>query len=131
MTKENKRQVGSKYEKLAGAFLEKQGYEILCYNYRCFFGEIDIVAREDETLVFCEVKYRSSSSGGNPLEAVDVKKQQTLYRTAMNYIRFESDKVRDKMGLSGSHSKEEIACRFDVIGFIRDEIFHVKNAFEG
>ena len=132
MTKVNKRQIGSKYEKLAGAFLERQGYEILCYNYRCFFGEIDIVAKDDETLVFCEVKYRSSSTRGNPLEAVDAKKQQILYRCGMNYISFESEDTRNHTR-SSEHCqrKEEVPCRFDVIGFIGDEICHVKNAFEG
>ena len=117
MAKENKRQVGTKYEKLAGEFLIKQGYEILCYNYRCFFGEIDIVAKEDETLIFCEVKYRSSEVGGNPLEAVDYKKQQILYKAAMNYLNYEC--------------KEDIPCRFDVIGFLGKEVVHVKDAFVG
>ena len=129
MAKENKRQVGSKYEKLAGAFLEIQGYEILCYNYRCLFGEIDIVAKEDETLVFCEVKYRSSSLGGNPLEAVDARKQQVIYKCAMNYMSFEKLNARKKSNLH--KNKGEIPCRFDVIGFVGDEISHVKNAFGG
>ena len=129
MTKENKRQVGTKYEKLAGAFLERQGYEILCYNYRCFHGEIDIVAIEDETLVFCEVKYRSSSLGGNPLEAVDARKQQVIYKCAMNYLSFERLNLGEKSKLH--KSKGEIPCRFDVIGFVGDEISHVKNAFGG
>ena len=129
MTKENKRQVGTKYEKLAGAFLERQGYEILCYNYRCLFGEIDIIAIEDGTLIFCEVKYRSSSLGGNPLEAVDVRKQQVIYKCAMNYLSFERLNPKKKSDLH--KSKEEIPCRFDVIGFMGDEISHVKNAFGG
>jgi len=117
MARENKRQVGSKYEKFAGDFLEKQGYEILCYNYRCFFGEIDVIAKDGKTLVFCEVKYRSSEVGGNPLEAVDYKKQQILYKSAMNYLSYEC--------------KGEVPCRFDVIGFIGKEVIHVKDAFAG
>jgi putative endonuclease len=115
MTKENRRQLGAKYEKMAGEFLEKQGYEILCYNYRCFFGEIDIVAKEGETLVFCEVKYRRKDTGENPLEAVNYKKQQTIYKCAMNYLRYEY--------------KGEVPCRFDVIGFVGDEMTHIGNAF--
>jgi len=117
MARENKRQVGTKYEKLAGDFLEKQGYEILCYNYRCFFGEIDIVATDYKTLVFCEVKYRSSEVGGNPLEAVDYKKQQVLYKCAMSYLNYKY--------------KREMSCRFDVIGFVGEKIVHVKDAFVG
>ena len=117
MIRENKRKIGTKYEKMAGAFLLKQGYEILFYNYRCFFGEIDIIAKDEDTLVFCEVKYRNVSKGGNPLEAVDYKKQQILFKSAMNYLNFEY--------------KADSLCRFDVIGFVGDEILHVKDAFQG
>ena len=55
---------GAEYEQKAGAYLEEQGYEILEYNFRCRAGEIDIVARDGEYLVFCEVKYRASGGGG-------------------------------------------------------------------
>lgn len=61
--------MGTAYEKLAGAYLEQQGYEILEYNYRCRMGEIDIVARQGGYLVFVEVKYRADNTAGNPLEA--------------------------------------------------------------
>ena len=50
----NKRQIGTEKEKLAGAYLEKNGYEIIEYNYRCRQGEIDMVAKDGEYLVFCE-----------------------------------------------------------------------------
>ena len=53
--------MGTAYEKLAGAYLEQQGYEILEYNYRCRMGEIDIVARQGGYLVFVEVKYRAEN----------------------------------------------------------------------
>jgi putative endonuclease len=139
MTKENKRQVGTKYEKLAGAFLEKQGYDIVCYNYRCFFGEIDIIAREGSTIVFCEVKYRRTLVGGSPFEAVDPRKQQIIYKCAMNYLSFEDakseidhDTYRNiNSGSSRGMYEREISYRFDVIGFVGDEICHVKNAFQG
>ena len=66
--RKNNRETGSYYERLAGAYLEQEGYEILEYNYRCKTGEIDIIAREAGYLVFCEVKYRTSdkkwTSGG-------------------------------------------------------------------
>ena len=74
----NKRQTGIKYEQAAGFFLEQMGYEILEYNYRCRFGEIDIIAKDGACLVFCEVKYRSGRGKGSPLEAVDYRKQQTI-----------------------------------------------------
>ena len=51
--KKNRREIGTEYEKKAGAYLEGQGYEVLEYNYRCRMGEIDIIARDVEYLVFC------------------------------------------------------------------------------
>ena len=56
--KQNNRAVGTAYEQIAGRFLEKKGFQILEYNYRCRAGEIDLIARDREYLVFCEVKYR-------------------------------------------------------------------------
>ena len=53
MARDNVRK-GREYEKRAGRYLEQEGLKILEYNYRCALGEIDIVAREEETLVFCE-----------------------------------------------------------------------------
>lgn len=55
----NRRRTGARYEQTAGRYLETKGYQILEYNYRCRRGEIDIIARDQECLVFCEVKYRS------------------------------------------------------------------------
>ena len=59
----NKREVGASHEKLAGAYLETQGYLILEYNFRSRRSEIDIVARDGEYLVFVEVKYRADERG--------------------------------------------------------------------
>lgn len=114
--RENNRAIGSKFEKEAGAYLKKHGYEVLEYNYRCRAGEIDIIARDGEYLVFCEVKYRNGLSGGHPLEAVDAKKQRTIARCAGIYLT--------------KHGVSEVPCRFDVIGIMNDEICLVKNAFE-
>lgn len=118
---ENRRKTGSLYERKAGAYLQEQGYEILEYNYRCRAGEIDIVAREGDYLVFCEVKYRKDDKKGTPLEAVTQKKQRTISRCAMFYIM--------ERGLKGK------ACRFDVAGItgseehielIRDAFFYLE-----
>ena len=123
--KRNNRAVGTEYEKLAGDYLIKQGYAVLDYNYRCFFGEIDIIALDKNTLVFCEVKYRGSTSKGDPLESINYHKQQRLIKCAMNYMVHKY--------------KKEMTCRFDVIGFSytnkdksdMDNINHLKNAFWG
>ena len=59
----NRRRTGTKYEKIAGEFLEKQGYRILEYNFRCRYAEIDIVAKDGEYLVFCEVEISAKQEG--------------------------------------------------------------------
>ena len=58
--KVNKRALGSEKERAAAVFLEQQGYRILQMNYRCRIGEVDLVARHGEYLVFVEVKYRKT-----------------------------------------------------------------------
>ncbi len=113
---ENKRKTGARYERMAGAYLTEKGYEILEYNFRCRMGEIDIVARDAEYLVFCEVKYRSDDKNGHPAEAVDRKKQQVISKCALFYVA--------SRGLSG------LACRFDVVCFEGDAVTLYQNAFD-
>lgn len=113
----NKRSVGTVYEKLAGGFLEQQGYEILEYNFRCRMGEIDIVARDGDYLVFVEVKYRSNGRTGSPLEAVDARKQRVISKVASYYC------------LTHGYGETK-PCRFDVIAICGDEYTLIKNAFE-
>ena len=107
---------GAKYERIAAEYLETQGYEILEKNYRCHGGEIDLVAKDGEYLVFCEVKYRKDNSSGHPLEAVDKKKQNIIVRCAQFYLM--------------EHSLEDAAVRFDVVGIAHDETILIKDAFE-
>ena len=64
---QNKRMEGSRYEKLAARYLEQKGMDILELNYRCRTGEIDIIARDGEYLVFVEVKYRKTKRAGYAL----------------------------------------------------------------
>lgn len=75
---ENKRQTGSFYEDKAAEYLESIGYDIICRNFYGKGGEIDIVAKDNEALVFVEVKYRSSVRYGFPEEAVDYRKQYRI-----------------------------------------------------
>ncbi|MCI8637913.1 MAG: YraN family protein [Coprococcus sp.] len=112
----NTRKTGSYYEKVAGAFLEKKGYQIWEYNFHCPYAEIDIVARDGEYLVFCEVKYRCHAEEAQPLEAVDRKKQKRISRAALFYIT--------------QRGYADIPCRFDVIGITEKEIILVQNAFD-
>ena len=100
--KRNQRTVGSRYEQEAAAFLSKQGLIIVAQNYRCRAGEIDIIAKDGQTLVFCEVKYRFDSSAGDPAAAVDYRKQQTIFRVAQWYMQT-------------NRLPENTPCRFDVV----------------
>ncbi len=79
--------IGNKGEDLASEFLKKQGYKILERNYRIRGGEIDIVGRDGETLVFIEVKTRYSHEYGLPNESVTAWKIRYLLKTARFYIQ--------------------------------------------
>lgn len=113
----NRRKEGAYYENLVAEYLKTQGYEILEKNYRCRIGEIDLIAKEGETLVFVEVKYRRDDKMGNPKEAVDQKKQKKISMTASYYLMRECGRM-------------DIPCRFDVAAVLGEQIEVVKNAFE-
>ena len=74
-------------ERIAVNYLMKQGYEILDRNYKTKLGELDIVAKEGDIIVFVEVKTRSSRSFGLPQEAVNFKKQNKIMRMALQYLQ--------------------------------------------
>lgn len=112
----NKRKIGTEYEKIAGKYLEEQGYEVIVYNYRCPVGEIDLIAKEDGYLVFCEVKYRRTKAAGHPWEAVTPAKQKKISKCAAYYLT-----------TTGTYGEP---CRFDVVGILGEEILLLKNAFE-
>lgn len=79
--------LGAYGERVAEAHLRAAGMTVLDRNWRCALGEIDIVARDGDVLVFCEVKTRSSVALGHPLEAVTARKAQRLRRLAAAWIR--------------------------------------------
>ena len=74
----NRRKIGAAYEEAAAVFLEKNGVHILEKNFRCRQGEIDLIGRDGEYLVFFEVKYRKSADLGLPAEAVGAAKQRRI-----------------------------------------------------
>ncbi len=92
---------GRESEKRAARFLVKNGYRILEKNYRCRQGEIDLVARHGDTLVFCEVKARSTASFGTPLAGVTGMKRQKIRKAAEHYL------VKNRL--------KDVDCRFDVV----------------
>ncbi len=111
----NKRSIGGEFEEKAKSYLESLGFQILEQNFRCRFGEIDLIGREGEYLVFIEVKHRKNSLYGFPEEAVDGRKQRTISRV--------SDVYRMKQGLG------EILMRFDVVADLNGNMKLFRNAF--
>ncbi|MBO7214393.1 MAG: YraN family protein [Clostridia bacterium] len=82
-----KKLLGLTGEKIAVKQLKKQGYKVILTNYVTPFGEADIVCKKGETLVFAEVKTRTSSRFGTPAEAVDYKKQKKYRDIATYYLK--------------------------------------------
>lgn len=80
-------QFGKTAESIAAGQLRKQGYRILARNYRTTLGEIDIIAREMDVIVFIEVKARNSNRFGNAKHAVTLKKQKKIARVAVSYLK--------------------------------------------
>lgn len=110
-----RKQRGDSAEDRAVAELERAGYRIVDRNYRCRVGELDIVARDGNTLVFVEVRSRSDGRHGTALANITTRKQRQVARVARVYLHHRKP-VFDR-------------CRFDVIGVTGDELTHVKGAF--
>ena len=112
----NNRQLGQENEYLALKYLTNKGYKIIKRNYRCKLGEIDLIAKKDDRIIFIEVKYRSNNRYGNSIEAVNKRKQQVIRNVAKYYL------------LTNYHSLE-IPISFDVIGIDKNNITHIENGF--
>jgi len=114
--------LGRTGEAAAARFLERRGLVILERNLRSRLGEIDLVARDGQTLVFVEVKARRGQPGDPPEAAVDARKRARLSRLALGYL------AARRLG--------ERSCRFDVVGVSLDEAGkvtgtrHIRNAFD-
>ncbi|QAR31922.1 YraN family protein [Geovibrio thiophilus] len=105
---------GKSGEDKAAVFLKKNGYSVVKRNYRAKTGEIDIIAEKNGTLVFVEVKTRSSDAFGEGYQSVTHAKQEKIIRTAEFYLM---------------ENNPEKLCRFDVISIDNDKITHIINAF--
>ncbi|MFZ5639925.1 MAG: YraN family protein [Bacillota bacterium] len=115
-----KKELGQAGEEAAVNFLTKNGYKILTRNFRCRSGEIDIIARDGDYLVFVEVKTRSGARFGLATEAVNYRKQQRLQKLAAYYIL--------------ATGNNNVDCRFDVVTIQPDQNYNwnieiIKNAF--
>jgi putative endonuclease len=118
---EERKSLGKKGEDLAASYLKKnQGYKILHRNYRCVFGEIDIIAKDQDVLSFVEVKTRSSAGFGIPQESVNKRKQHQLSKVALEFIN--------------RHKAHNMKARFDVVAVYLDpqeeRMELIKDAFE-
>ena len=111
-----RQELGKSGEDLAVAALERLGYAILARRYRTNHGEIDIIARDGDTLVFVEVKARAGDDCGTAAEAVTRHKQRRLASMASDYL--------------ARNDLSEVACRFDVVAIDGEVLTVLANAFE-
>ena len=116
------KKTGDDAERIAERFLTKRGLELVTRNYRCRYGEIDLIMRQAETLVFVEVKLRKTISGkvdfGGALASITASKQAKIITTAQHYLG----------GL-----RHPPACRFDAVvlnGLNLKDVEWLANAFE-
>lgn len=123
---ENNKPKGNYIEALASAYLSREGYQIIARNYAYMGGELDIVARDRETLVFVEVKSVWNNQQGNPAARVNALKQKKIWKTACHFLA--TQKEHAPKGF-------DTPCRFDVLTarvYQKPLQFaHYKNAFEG
>ncbi len=112
--------LGARGEEAAARFLDRRGYEILERNWTCFAGEADIIARDEDTLVFVEVKTRKDCEHGFPSEAVTTAKKEKYEKIALAYL--------------SDYEPTDFPVRFDVIAIVvmgpdKAMIRHQINAF--
>lgn len=122
MTSSDRQLVGRQAEDLALSYLQSQRLKLVCRNWSCRHGELDLVMLDGDTVVFVEVRYRRHSAWGGALESIDQRKRQKLVRTAQLFLQQE-----------GRWSSNP--CRFDVVTLQASSPATtpnwIRNAFEG
>ena len=112
---------GAQLEGVAKEFLEKEGLTLVSHNFRCRLGEIDLIMRDDDTLVFVEVRARGSTRFGTPAETVTQAKQTRLIRAAQMFLRTHPEFA-------------DWPCRFDVLALATNpqsaRAQWIRNAFD-
>lgn len=111
--------IGREGEDLAAQYLAKQGYRVLERNYRTRSGEIDLIALHEGTVVFVEVKTRTTDTYGAPELAVDARKRGRMIKAALGYIKYKK--------------LYQVPCRFDVVAICvttGQKVELIQNAFE-
>jgi putative endonuclease len=113
--------LGDRGERYAARYLRRQGFKIVARQYSNRLGEIDLIAVDGPSVVFVEVKTRTSDAAGMPVEAVDERKQRQIVRAALAYLK--------------QHRLLEQPVRFDVVSVLwprgarRPDVCHYRNAF--
>lgn len=113
------RTIGKNSEELACDYLERQGLKLITANYQCKYGEIDLIMKDDNVLVFIEVRYRKVSDYGDGVATVTKVKQDKIIRTATYYLQ-------------ANNLLDRVLCRFDVIavsGAANGRLQWIKDAF--
>ncbi|MGL4716201.1 MAG: YraN family protein [Aeromonas sp.] len=108
---------GQHFERVAERWLQAQGLQPVTRNYCCRGGEIDLIMRQEQALVFIEVRYRASNSHGGAASSVTRAKQRKIILAARHYLK--------QHAINEAHQ----ACRFDVIAFEDDQPIWIQNAF--
>ena len=117
----NKNNAGLEAEQLAATFLANHGLKLVMQNYHCRFGEIDLIMQDAKTLVFVEVRLRTSNQFGSAAASITPQKQQKLILTAQHYLQ------------QHVKNQSQTACRFDAILMSKININNIewlRNAFE-
>lgn len=118
-----RRETGLAQEACAARYLRQQGLQMIESNFTCRVGEIDLIMKDGDTLVFIEVRYRTRTDFMDPVASVNYRKQQKLWRAAATYLKFR--------GLT-----DRVPCRIDVLGIGRSGDDHklifnwIKNAIQ-
>ena len=114
--------VGSWGERVAAAYLQKKRYKMVGANYRCRFGEIDLIVSNRKYLVFVEVKLRKSSAFAEAREFVNVHKQERLRLTAQMYLSQFPTKLQPRFDVIEIYAPDGIETS-------KPEIYHLEDAF--
>ena len=110
-----RRALGARGEALTARWYEARGYRVLDRNWRCREGELDLVLAKGRTVVFCEVKTRSSNAYGTPAEAVTHTKQRRIRVLALRWLE--------------AHDMRGVGLRFDVAGVVAGQVDVIEAAF--
>jgi putative endonuclease len=113
-----KTELGDQGEQAAVDLLEAGGYRVVARNFRCPYGEVDVVAERGEILAFVEVRTRSTAAWGDPSHTVGWAKQRKVAKAALQYLFTHGAATRDRM------------IRFDVVSVVGASVEHIPDAFD-